>query len=208
MDPYTEMLQYVNNALAYYDANGAKGKLGFCYNRSEHTMHVFRWAVLLAGEYPEKIDLDSLKIAAIFHDIGYSVNEDRANHAVHGAKLCRKYLTGKHYPAAQIDFICELILRHSDKKCIHEDIPPELILLMEADMLDDTGAQGIVLDIWAEAHKEAADYASMLRHIREYTLRAMQDCPVRTEAAKRIWSKKKALVESFVESLSFDLLGE
>lgn len=208
MDQYAEMLQYVKNALAYYDAHGKKGNMGLRYNRSEHTMRVYRWAMRLAAEYPGKIDLDSLKIAAIFHDIGYSIEEDRAGHAAHGAKLCREYLTGRHYPAAQIDFICELILRHSDKKCINEDIPPELILLMEADLLDDTGAQGIVLDIWVEARKEDTNYASMLSHIREYTLRAMQKDCVRTPAAKRIWAKKQALVESFVESLSFDLMDE
>ncbi len=208
MNQYAEMFQYVKNALSYYDTHGRKGKLKFRYNRSEHTMRVCQWAVRLADEYPGEIDLDSLKIAAIFHDIGYSVEEDRTSHPANGAKLCREYLTARNYPAAQVDFICELILRHSDKECIHDDIPAELILLMEADLLDDTGAQGIVLDIWVESRREDADYASMLGHIREYTLRTMQKDSVRTPAAKRIWAEKRALAESFAESLSRDLTGD
>lgn len=51
-------------------------------------------------------------MAAIFHDIGYSVNkEDRHEHAEDGAALACENLEGIGYPAEKTAFVCDLIAR-------------------------------------------------------------------------------------------------
>ena len=141
--------------------------------------------------------MEALKIATIFHDIGYSSdNEDKKEHAVEGAILCRKYLESIGYPNDKTDFICDLISKHSDKSVLfNEDTPMELVLLMEADLFDDTGAHGIIMDAWIQAIKENVSFESILEHIKKYTWYFMQENPMRTEKAKRIWEEKKELTK-------------
>ena len=202
-----ELFNYVKSTLAEYDGHGGASKNRIRYSRFDHTKRVYQWAMLLAEDYADKIDMEALQIAAIFHDIGYSVQEDMDNHAAHGAVLCREYLERAGYQEERTEFICDLIARHSDKGILHKDIPMELVLLQEADLFDDTGAHGIVMDAWIEACKEDVSFESILAHIRRFTWRDMQNNPMRTEKARRIWEEKKALTNQFVESLTMDLYG-
>lgn len=125
------------------------------------------------------------------------------------AVLCGENLNSIGYPKEKAEFICDLIARHSDKEELHrEDTPLELVLLMEADLFDDTGAHGIVMDAWIQATKEDVSFESILEHIKKFSLRQMQNNPMRTEKARRIWEKKKELTNRFVESLTVDLYGK
>lgn len=207
---YETLFAYVKNALATYDHHGGVSKNRIKYSRFEHTERVYRWAMILAKDYADTIDMEALQIAAIFHDIGYSLNkEDMYQHAEDGAELCREYLESIGYPAEKTDFICDLIARHSDKEELHrEDTPLELVLLMEADLFDDTGAHGIVMDAWIQATKEDVSFESILEHIKKFSWKQMQNNPMRTEKARRIWEEKKDLTNRFVESLTVDLYGK
>lgn len=123
--------------------------------------------------------------------------------------LCRAYLKSIGYPAEKTNFVCDLIAKHSDKEFLRcEDTPLELVLLMEADLFDDTGAHGIVMDVWIQAMKENVSFASILEHIRRFSLKQMQENPMRTEKARRIWEEKKELTNQFVKSLTVDLYGK
>ena len=206
---YDNLFDYVKNALTAYDWHGGVAKNQIRYSRYDHTVRVYKWAMMLAEDYADVIDMEALKIATIFHDIGYSSdNEDKKEHAGEGAILCRKYLESIGYPTDKTDFICDLISKHSDKSVLfNEDTPMELVLLMEADLFDDTGAHGIIMDAWIQAIKEDVSFESILEHIKKYTWYFMQENPMRTEKAKRIWEEKKELTDKFVESLSIDLYG-
>lgn len=206
MVSYEEMFQFVEQELAEYDTHGGAAKHKVRYSRIEHTRRVYRWMLWLYNEYPEKntVDLNSLRIATIFHDSGYSQIE-QGEHAKAGAEICRRFLTEHKYPAEKIDFICDLIARHSDKDILSQDIPPELVLLLEADLLDDTGAQGIVMDVWMEAMDENATFESIAAHIGRFSCRQMSKNPMRTKEGQRIWEKKRALVEEFYSSYIEDL---
>lgn len=207
---YEEMFAYVKDALAAYDHHGGAAKNRIKYSRFEHTERVYRWMLILAEDFSEQIDTEALKIATIFHDIGYSLNkEDMHSHARGGAVLCGEYLNSIGYPKEKTEFICDLIARHSDKEELHrEDTPLELVLLMEADLFDDTGAHGIVMDAWIQATKEDVSFESILEHIKKFSLRQMQNNPMRTEKARQIWEEKKELTNRFVESLTVDLYGK
>lgn len=207
---YETLFDYVKSALATYDYHGGVSKNRIKYSRFEHTERVYRWAMILAEDLAGKIDMEALQIAIIFHDIGYSLNqEDRHSHAEDGAVLCHEYLNSIAYLPEKTDFICDLIAKHSDKELLHrEDTPLELVLLMEADLFDDTGAQGIVMDAWIQARKEDVSFESILEHIKKFSLKQMQVNPMRTEKARRIWEEKKDLTNRFVESLTMDLYGK
>ncbi len=207
---YDELFSYVKATLSTYDHHGGVSKNRIKYSRFEHTERVYRWAMILAEDLENKIDMEALKIATIFHDIGYSLNkEDMHSHAEDGAVLCHAYLESIGYPQEKTDFICNLIARHSDKEALHcEDSPLELVLLMEADLFDDTGAHGIVMDAWIQATKDDVSFESILEHIRKFSWKQMQKNPMRTEKARRIWEEKKELTNQFVESLTVDLYGK
>ena len=203
-----DMLTYVKTELDKYETSGNPRKLKIAYSRFEHTLRVYKWMEKLYAEYPDKdsIDFEALAIATIFHDIGYCDVEHHKQHATIGAGYCRKYLEKKEYPADKTDFVCDLIARHSDKECIHDDIPSELVILMEADLLDDIGAQGLVMDVWLEAAcEENVTFESILAHMERFTIRQMQAEPMHTEAGKRFWAEKQKLAEAFVNAYREDL---
>lgn len=203
-----DMLTYVKTELDAYETSGNPRKLKIAYSRFEHTLRVYKWMEKLYAEYPdkEKLDFESLAIATIFHDIGYCDVEHHKQHATIGAGYCREYLEKKGYPADRTDFVCDLIARHSGKGYIHEDIPAELVLLMEADLLDDIGAQGLVMDVWLEAAcEENVTFESILAHMERFTIRQMQAEPMHTEAGKRFWAEKQKLAEDFVNAYREDL---
>lgn len=207
---YEELWAYVKSALAVYDQHGGMALTGIKFSRFEHTERVYRWMMILAEEYENELDMEALQIATILHDIGYSLNkEDMRSHAQDGAVLSREYLERIGYPAEKTEFICSLIARHSDKNALHaEDSPLELVLLMEADLLDDTGAHGIIMDTWIRSIRENASFESILAHIKKFSWRQIQKNPMRTEKACRIWEEKRNLTNRFVESLSMDLYGK
>lgn len=207
---YETLFDYVKEKLAAYDNHGGVSKNRIKYSRFEHTERVYRWMMILAEDFTYEIDMESLQIATIFHDIGYSLNkEDMHSHAEDGAALCREYLDSIGYPSEKAEFICDLIARHSDKEVLHDaGTPLELVLLMEADLFDDTGAHGIVMDAWIQATKEDVSFESILEHIKKFSLKQMQVNPMRTEKARRIWEEKKDLTNRFVESLTVDLYGK
>ena len=207
---YDELFAYVKSALAAYDNHGGVSKNRIKYSRFEHTERVYRWAMILAEDFVGKIDMEALQVATILHDIGYSLNkEDMRHHAEDGAVLAKEYLESIGYPAERTAFVCELIARHSDKGCLQdENTPMELVLLQEADLFDDTGAHGIVMDAWIQATKEDVSFESILEHIKKFSWKQMQVNPMRTEKARHIWEEKKELTNRFVESLSVDLYGK
>lgn len=203
-----DMTAYVKKMLRGYDTAGNPRKTKIKYSRFEHTMRVYKWMERLYAAYPDRdnVDLEVLSIATIFHDIGYCDMENRGCHAQVSAKYCREYLQSKNYPPGKIDFICDIVARHSEKETMFDDIPVELILLMEADLLDDIGAQGLVMDAWLEvACEKDVTFESILAHMERYTLRMMQDNPMRTEEGIKIWNEKKQLTEAFIEAYKEDL---
>ena len=202
-----DMLLYVRKKLEPYDTV-VNPFLKTTFSRFEHTMRVYKWMERLYKAYPDNscLDLEALSIATIFHDVGYCEIDNINNHAKTGAIYCREYLLSRQYPLEKIDFICDIISRHSDKETLHDTIPGELVLLMEADLLDNTGAQGLVLDIWSEcARDKNVSFQTILAHMEKYTVKMMQDNPMKTEEGIRIWNMKKKLSEEFVQSYREDI---
>jgi uncharacterized protein len=86
-----------------------------------------------------------------------------------------------------------------------KDTPIELILLMEADILDETGAMGIVWDCMAEGGKDEQSYEKTYQHIYEKSYAIKNSFPMVTEKAKQFWKEKQDFVEEFKKRYSYDL---
>ena len=207
MKQHRKMFQYVEEMLYSYDRRkGDKSKNKIEYDRYAHTLRVYQWMLRITRELKDdSLDVDSLQLATIFHDVGYAVQGDEG-HAKESAAICRDYLERRPYTPEQIDFICYLILEHPNKRLLHEKTTPlELVVLMEADMLDDTGAMGIVLDSWITSKEENPSFNEVCRHFEKYTYRHMKQMDFVTAPGKRFWHEKRTLVYEFLRQYRRDL---
>lgn len=207
MRQHKAMFQYVEDILYSYDRKkGDKSKNKIAYDRYAHTVRVYQWMIRISNRLKDdSLDVESLKIATIFHDVGYGTGEDE-EHAKSSSKICRDYLERREYPQDKVDFICYLIEEHSNKKLFHEKSTPlELVVLMEADMLDDTGAMGIILDSWIASKEENCSFDSVCRHFEKYTYRHMKQMEFVTAPGKQFWHEKRKLVYEFLRQYKRDL---
>ena len=99
-----------------------------------------------------------------------------------------------------------MIACHSDKSLIRKPgTELETILLMEADLLDEEGAMGIVWDCMSMGNLHASSYARAYYHIMESSNKEEPN-PMVTERARNIWEEKKGIVSKFAHLLEQDLM--
>lgn len=207
---YADMLAYVESKLAQPGTERIGAKNSIAYSRYEHTRRVLGWAKRLYDGYDKKeaVRYEDLMIATIFHDIGRKrALETGGAHGPVGAPMTAEYLSTHGYERERIDYICNLVARHSDKKALREEGTDEtLVLLMEADLLDDMGALGIVMDCMiVENQNPRAKFKDCLDHIMRYTQRLQRENPCVTEIGRKLWDEKTKLVDAFVEALQQDV---
>lgn len=205
---YREMYEYVKNRLnGYSEFNQSKQMIN--YLRSEHTERVLGWSVKLYNAYEDKskIDYDTLVIASIFHDVGYNDVTEFEDHATAGARITREYLESHGFDKEKTDRVCYLVGSHSDKwRMWVEKVDPDLIMLMEADLFDDTGATGIVMDCMIEEAKNPeATMLDSYDHINRFSVRIQNRNPMFTEYSKKLWNERTRFVENFAEKLRTDI---
>ena len=223
---YRGMLDFVKECLAKPQKDQEHV---FCINfdRYLHTERVLSWALRLYDGWEDKsrIDLDALITATIFHDYGYPTCDDLKDHAEESARIAAEYLPKAGYGEERAEFITELVRYHGEKSWLTERpsavalagaasmttdgaIPDELTILMEADLFDDMGVMGIVMDTWIQAQTNAeVTFESIRDHINKYTLRLQYKDreKLRSDVAKKLWDEKTKLVQDFYDSLCTDL---
>ena len=212
---YRGMLAFVKHTLEEKQTEGGNGigahKLEFGYTRYEHTKRVLGWAKRLYDITADKTGLryEDLMIATIFHDIGRAVSEQSGeDHAKAGVPLTRDWMLSNGYDPARAEYIAGLVGSHSEKGRMHDpDIDRNLLMLMEADLLDDMGLLGIVMDTMiVRARKEDATFYDCYNHYARYTHPMQHDCPVVTPEAKRLWDEKTESTDRFMELYRKDIL--
>lgn len=210
-----EMLDFVKKTLGETQTEGEGGvgvhKTEFGYTRYEHTKRVLAWAKRLYDATPDKTGLryDDLMIATVFHDVGRAVTASRGgDHAKAGVPITRDYLLGRGFDADRAEYIAGLVGAHSDKwNMRNPDIDRNLLMLMEADLLDDMGLLGIVMDtLIVRARKEDATFYDCYNHYERYTHPMQHDCPVVTPEARAFWDEKTEAVEQFIKLYRRDIL--
>ena len=210
---YFEMLAYVKGQLEEVHSEYAEsGKVDIFYSRYDHTKRVLAWVLRLyeGSARKDEIRFDELVIATIFHDVGRRAADSlRIPHAQAGVPITRQYLEEKGYTPETIAYVCELVARHSDKHCMREEgLDLGLLMLMEADLLDDMGAQGIVMDCMiTESRNPDARFENCLDHMTRYTLRQQEEMnPMVSPEGIAIWDEKTRLAREFITSLRRDLV--
>jgi uncharacterized protein len=204
---YSEMYEDVKKLLADNDHATKITRLPFRL-RSAHIWRVFQWAKrLIDGNLFEKpIDEEAVLIAALFHDVGYALPLEDSQHAENSVIIFNQYAAEKSFDSKKQEFISYLISNHSKKALFSaEGTPMELIILMEADILDETGALSIVWDCMREGGQTEQSYIKTYRHIEAYSYKTLDENPMITDRAKEFWANKQELVREFIKQLEFDL---
>jgi len=203
------MFQFIKEYLESNDGQATKSVKVQFRKRSEHTNRVFIWAKRLI-EDELNIDKEAVLVSAIFHDVGYAESsDDYSKHAEKGALICEKYLIEQGFEAKFIEKVVYLVKNHSKKELMLEkDTSKELILLMEADLLDESGALSIVWDCMREGAQEKQTFEKTYKHISDYSGRQLNGNPMVTEKGKAFWANKQRLVQDFINQLGFDLALE
>lgn len=199
------MYQFVKN---YLESNNSELSQIGCFpfrKRSEHIRRVFLWAKRLTEGEPF-INRDAVLTSAIFHDIGYALPLKDSKHADNSAVICENYLKENNFDGEFIKLVVYLVKNHSNKELMKiADTPLELILLMEADLLDETGALSIVWDCMMEGSEKTQTFEKAYNHIMNYSCKILSVNPMVTEKGKFFWESKQNLIKTFIEHLSFDL---
>lgn len=199
---YDDMLDYVHKTLL--ENNAINHTLRFPFrNRFKHIKRVYMWCLKLL-EADLEIDREAVLVAAIFHDSGYA--KGKLNHANSSVEIFKEYALKNNLDKDFEAKVSDLIAKHSMKQYLSDsNTPLELIVLLEADLLDEEGALGIVWDLLAEGRRDPNDYEKALEAINEHSAHIFDQDFMVTPIAKKIWEEKKDFVKSFIQELSNDL---
>jgi uncharacterized protein len=200
-----EMFRYVEEQLNNGDIYGTSISRFPFRKRSDHIRRVLMWAERLSEGYPD-VNREALFTATVFHDVGYAKLLDGQKHAEISAIICEHYLTENDFDSEMIEMVTYLVRNHSHKQLMADPHTPlELILLMEADLMDESGALSIVWDCMMEGAQAIQSFEKTYEHIRKYSGRLLAENPMVTPKAKVIWESKQKLVREFINHLEYDL---
>ncbi|MDE6656728.1 MAG: HD domain-containing protein [Anaeroplasmataceae bacterium] len=204
---YEDMLEYVKHILIENKGIRSHKPQLYFRNRFEHIKRVYGWAKrIMAGV--ENCDEAIVLTAVIFHDCGYSIDA-KDSHAKLGAEIFLEYAHKHLFNPVFTDTIYEMILNHSNKDLIQEKgTPIEMVVLLEADLIDEEGALGVVFDLLAEGFKCPDSYNSVFNEIMMHSAHILNQNYMVTPIAKQIWESKKAFIKKFIEDLKYDLFME
>ena len=150
---YAEVIEFVKQKTM---SSNRPNKYPF-RNQFEHTMRVYRWAIRLQAKLGG--DLDVIVLSALLHDVGW--DENRPHEEV-SAEIAVEYLDSIDIDPETIKKVGEIILVHSDKDT-DKELSLECKIVMDADLLDEVGAIGIMWDCMATALEDEASYKEQLQ---------------------------------------------
>jgi uncharacterized protein len=164
-EEFEAMKQFVHDYLeASVEAEDGGGRMRWypwhsAEYRFNHIVNVVDMAAEIARR--EGANVAVTRVAALFHDIA-KLEADQDVHAEAGARVAHEYLESHgDYPASFVDEVCGAIRDHSYQDPL-EDLPLETRCLIEADLLDKIGANGVMLMMLrmgyeARTHMDAAE---------------------------------------------------
>ena len=200
---YKDMFNFVEQKLI--DGNGIKSTKPYqtFRNRFEHTKRVYGWAKRIMDDLPN-VNHEVLLTSAIFHDVGYSCGKD--DHAENSARIFLEYAKENNFEEEFIKQVHYCIINHSHKRFLwDESSTPELILLLEADLLDEEGAMAISWDLMTVGEMIPTDFKEGYDMLMKYSIRILSQDMMVTPKAKVYWEEKKELVRKFLSAIKQDL---
>ena len=205
-ETYQKYLMYVREYLTRHHGINSPNPLHPFRSRYHHTIRVLHWCFRLAEEEKDiVIDEEALYVAAIFHDIGYT-DRDNETHARRSVQAFLEYAKAQNMEPALVEKAADMIGKHSDKSLLkNPETSKELVLLMEADLLDEEGAMGIVWDCMTLGNAHTNSYGNAYAHIMENSNKPEEN-PMVTPRAIQYWEEKKKIAAEFAEELKHDLM--
>lgn len=193
---YTKVIEFVKEQTAI---NGRPPNYPF-RSRFEHIMRVYRWAIKLQAK--EGGDLEIIALAALLHDVGWDENRE---HGEVGAEIAVDFLDSIGYDVDKIARIGEIILRHTDKDS-QEDFSLECRIVMDADLLDEVGAIGILWDSMATACEDEASYKKAYYRIKNYyRINQPKIRRCKTESGRIEYMRRMKIVGEILDELEREL---
>ncbi len=205
MPNYEEMLEFVERTLRQGNAIKPNNPYHGFRSRYLHSVRVYRWMQRIIDDL--EVDKEACYIAAIFHDVGYSI--EKKNHALYSEMIFNRYAETHNFPKELQKKVSKMIALHSHKELLNnKDTMPELILLMEADLLDEEGALGIAWDLLAKGARGTDDYKECIEAMKIHSGHILNQDYMVTKRAKMYWEHKKSFVREFIGELESDLFME
>ena len=175
-------------------------------SRYTHSVRIYKWCKRLVLDLPN-CNKDILYTAAIFHDIGYA--HGKKDHAKESAKLFLEYAKDNNFDDDFSSEVARIISLHSNKELLKDkDSTDELILLLEADLLDEEGCMGIVWDLLSKGALGCENYEDSLSEVWNHSGHILNQDYMVTPIAKKYWDEKKNFVKEFLEQFESDLFLE
>ncbi|MBP3808406.1 MAG: HD domain-containing protein [Butyrivibrio sp.] len=193
---YSEVIEFVKKTAS---ENNKSEQYPF-RNSYDHTMRVYRWAIRLQAKLGG--DLDVVVLAALLHDIGWEA--DRPSNEV-SAEVAVEYMDSIGVNPEIIVKVGEIIMMCPDKDC-EKDLSLECRIVMDADLLDEVGAVGIMKDCMTTALDGDASYKKAYYRVKEFyrQYKPLVRC-CKTETARTEYSKRMQLIENYIYQLEKEI---
>ena len=193
---YSEVIEFVKKTTS---ENNRSEQYPF-RNSYDHTMRVYRWAIRLQAKLGG--DLDVIILAALLHDIGWEA--DRPCNEV-SAEVAVEYMDSIGVNPEIIVKVGEIIMMCPDKDS-EKDLSLECRIVMDADLLDEVGAVGIMKDCMSTALEGDASYKKAYYRVKEFyrQYKPLVRC-CKTETARTEYSKRMQLIEGYIYQLEKEI---
>lgn len=172
--------------------------------RSAHIRRVCLWLERLLAQGGVE-DVEALRLAAAFHDVGYVYSKEV--HGLHSARVLEAYAAANGVDAAIAARAVFLVREHSNKErwLSDPDAPMDLILLMEADLLDEEGAMGLVFDCLSAAASGEGTYEGVWARMRRFEPERVETNRMVTPLGRSLWAEKQRILREFLAAYANDL---
>ncbi len=202
---YDDMLDHVRNVLEDNNKRRPNNPNHQFRDRFMHTKRVVAWSKRLLTDFKD-LDEKVITTACIFHDAGYAFSKE--DHALYSAKIFNEYACAHGFDQKFKKDVEWIILNHSDKSLLKKTDNHNFIIVLEADLLDEEGALGILWDLLAAGKKNASSYYQALEELEKHSLHILNQDLMVTNNARYYWSEKKELVRDFMDQIRADLFLE
>jgi len=199
---YQEYLDYVKDYLNKHKGDLPPGSQLPFRSKFDHIKRVLTWAIRLS-EHRNDIDKEALYLAAIFHDVGYAIGKHQ--HGFHSGEIFQSYAQSINLETALMNKVKNMVTQHSNKALLYESsTSDELIILMEADLLDEEGALRMIWYGVDKGIEKPNKYEAILDHIVMGNDKRLRN-PMVTDKGKAFWQEKQALAIEFTKQFQRDI---
>lgn len=200
--PLQPLIDYAHECLSAIPHSSKMGITLRFRNRFTHCMRVKGWCERLLTQIPARRDV--VLAAAILHDIGYTVSA--AEHAYHGAKMAQGFLAENGYEEEFTHNVADLILQHSNKRLDARKMSNELIILQDADCLDEIGALTVFWDCMAEGATDEQNYKKTYERLLASYIRIHgRNRVLKSTYGDHLYRERLEVLRRFIRQIEYEL---